>query len=1077
MDKPYSPKAFLKQRRPENFSDSEIVQTPILDRSMFEYFLDTLTSRSEEVRFEDFARELAKRELCPNILPHTGPTGGGDSKVDAETYPVADGLSLTWYIGTGRDAAKERWAFAFSAKEDWRAKVQSDIAKIADTKRGYTTAYFITNQFVRDKTRAEVEDALREAHGIDVRILDRTWILDRVFTNRHEELAIEQLGIQFSKREELKQGPRDTERAQELREVEAAIIEATQQQQFTLLLVDDCIRAAQLARNMERPRAEVDGLLARAERVAREHGTTHQQLVAAYERAKTAYWYFEDYAAFIAAYPAIETLARGTVNAYDLELLGNLWFLLRTAIAERFLDPQAVGFADKTAVLVAELERMTAETTRPSAALQARTMLLHLRLIDAPLELRDALLDELREIIVQSEGLAGYPLKSYVRIIQELGAVLGDQPAYERLFNTVVETITKHDGDIAAARLLCMRGGQHLLADRNYLAIRTLGSALTRLYKHESREDLIRALYLCGLAYKHVGLLWAARGTTLTAAALATDKFYTYSEITDLQARGYSRMKWLELQLGRIPQVLAWHELDLLARATLEGIPEEPDEEDINFNAIFGMLFLRASIAQLRQLTTLPDVLDALRLPMAAVALLYALGHDDEVPDELGGEQPLAFFQQWLDQPVAKSIPQRPELYADETAVLTSSIAGCRFTIETSTTTPCVDIAESILAAVESLVSTAMVDGTIACEPHLTMRVTVAETADLVTYEMTERAGRPHIDIRCAPFHPHKLIAAEQQSVRATISDLLMHLFARAFIISNPEETLTKLFRDEQAIDRSLNFTSSLIVLGNVLGDDPKTTLAAWRGERAFALKREQEWSADLIQPQTGGARVQPAFGNGEPPEELQDWQRLKHSDIATESLIRLTLWDRAGWSGTGSAVRPDSEQPPILALAFKDRDAAIEIFKGLEEDLGRIDTEERLRIALLRGVSKTEPLAYTVVVGSNIPLDNLSPDKLVIMVSRINTMYPASDATLARFLSAYERIGAYYLMPAHWCNGEMEIIFDHYIGKRDLYVRDAWQVGRHDPDAAGVQEEPIIPPEHEHDAPVLELLRARRDK
>src|SRR3954447_24842220 len=142
MTKPVSPKEFLKRRRPSSFSDSETVTTQVLDRLTFEYILDTITSRNEETPFENFARELSKREICPNILPHTGPTGGGDSKVDAETYPVADGLSLAWYTGIGREAANERWAFAFSAKEKWRTKVQSDVGKIAKTNRGYVKAFF-----------------------------------------------------------------------------------------------------------------------------------------------------------------------------------------------------------------------------------------------------------------------------------------------------------------------------------------------------------------------------------------------------------------------------------------------------------------------------------------------------------------------------------------------------------------------------------------------------------------------------------------------------------------------------------------------------------------------------------------------------------------------------------------------------------------------------------------------------------------------------------------------------------------------------------------------------------------------
>ena len=61
MPKPVSPKEFLKQRRPSSFSDSETVTAQVLDRSTFEYVLDSLTSRSEETRFENFAGELAKR--------------------------------------------------------------------------------------------------------------------------------------------------------------------------------------------------------------------------------------------------------------------------------------------------------------------------------------------------------------------------------------------------------------------------------------------------------------------------------------------------------------------------------------------------------------------------------------------------------------------------------------------------------------------------------------------------------------------------------------------------------------------------------------------------------------------------------------------------------------------------------------------------------------------------------------------------------------------------------------------------------------------------------------------------------
>lgn len=128
---------FLKARRPDEFSDSTIKKKGKLSREFLEYYLNSLTSRSQEKEFEIFCRRLAEKEICPNLLPQTGPTGGGDSKVDSETYPVSETITLSWYSGIGKAAANERWAFAISAKKDWKQKCISDIDKIIATGRDY----------------------------------------------------------------------------------------------------------------------------------------------------------------------------------------------------------------------------------------------------------------------------------------------------------------------------------------------------------------------------------------------------------------------------------------------------------------------------------------------------------------------------------------------------------------------------------------------------------------------------------------------------------------------------------------------------------------------------------------------------------------------------------------------------------------------------------------------------------------------------------------------------------------------------------------------------------------------------
>ena len=65
-----------------------------------------------------------------------------------------------------------------------------------------------------------------------------------------------------------------------------------------LALVEACLKAAELARYLELPRTEIEGRLLRAQRLANQYGTPHQQLFCAYQWAWTAFWWFEDYTEF-----------------------------------------------------------------------------------------------------------------------------------------------------------------------------------------------------------------------------------------------------------------------------------------------------------------------------------------------------------------------------------------------------------------------------------------------------------------------------------------------------------------------------------------------------------------------------------------------------------------------------------------------------------------------------------------------------------------------------------------------------------------------------------------------------------
>jgi len=1090
----FSPREFLRGRRPESFSDTTVEESSTIDRSVLDYHLESLTSRGQEGDFEVFCRRLAEREICPNLLPHTGPSGGGDSKVDSETFPVSDALSFAWYIGAGREAATERWAFAFSAKEDWRSKVRADIAKAAGTKRNYNKAFFITSRYVPDRVRAQIEDELRTEYKIDVRILDRSWILDRVFGGRHFDLAVEHLRIPTVTRQNEAKGPHDVERESELEEIEGRIRAASQQGQFGFQFVTDCIDSAILSRGLERPRTDISGRFQRARQAAERLGHLHLSLFAAYQEAWTAYWWYEDFRLFTQLYGEVEKFANGSQNVHDFELLFNLWITLYSMVIHGSLTEDETQIRERTTNIVAELKRLSDDQDRPNSSLQARTLLLQCRLYEHVIAREydqvDKALCELKEVVQQSEGILGFQFEPLVQLLTESGQVIGDRASYNDLFEAIVVVAAKRNGDVSAARLLIKHGTTQLESERPYDAIKTLGRALSCLYKHESRSDLIHALALCAGAYERVGLLWAARGTMLTAASIATNDFWARAEVTSLQAATFRRMKWLELQLGRLPHTLEWVDLN----STIDGILAQKGydagrlaEGKVEFDIILGIYFLKAELWDLKRLCRLPEILDQLGLVSSACALLYALGHDTELPKDLLAEKPAKedlskFFTKWISQPAAEDLSEKLALYDGSKVTLASRILGCRVTIECPNSSPCIELSESILAALESLLATGLHDRMASREPTLTINVRKSDFADApFTFNLIDQDGKPHVDIVCGEFSPHRLTLEKRTKIDEQLLQLLASVLARVFLIRDSVDVVTKLFRDELALERAVHFTSSFATLGNVLGHRPRISLDAWAtGDlHEYTLNRKEEWDRQARMERAKGLEQssanRPQFGEGAPPPELQSRQ-IKQTEMETFSNIRETLWDQAKWMG--AAYLWFEKSPPILALLFRKKDAAAKIFSNWRMEIGREDRLEQIRITTVLRINKRNPHSYRIVIGSNPDLMSRKDVKQAIMISRMQMMEPNSDENLARFLRQYEKYGAYLLAYGimHDDISEPQLDFENAILKREFIRREAWEISMHDPACVGIQPEddPIIPP-GKKDAPVLEVLRFLR--
>ena len=233
-------------------------------------------------RLRNLLPQALRTGHLPKSRPQTGPDGGGDSKAESETVPVSDEIITLTYVGEP-NAGKEKWAFAFSAKEKWLAKARSDVDGIAKTERGYKRIIFVTSRYAKAKARAALEDELTKEHGIEVTIHDRSWILQQVIEFDRKDLAYNYLHVGQEVVDASSLGPADYSRTRQLEAIEKSLFNPDSFSGMERQGVTEALLAAKLSRSLERPRPETEGRFRRAIRLGDAHGTYRQKLEARYE--------------------------------------------------------------------------------------------------------------------------------------------------------------------------------------------------------------------------------------------------------------------------------------------------------------------------------------------------------------------------------------------------------------------------------------------------------------------------------------------------------------------------------------------------------------------------------------------------------------------------------------------------------------------------------------------------------------------------------------------------------------------------------------------------------------------------
>jgi len=1040
-----SPSQFMRQLRPELYSDSTGEFEHGLRAEILSHHLETITDRNETHDFELFCRKLCERTICPNLRPATGPEGGGDSKADTETSPVSSEIQRLTYIGVA-NSGSERWAFAFSAKKAWTDKVRADVAGIMGTARGYQKVFFVTSRPARAKDRSRLEDELSDKYGVQVVIHDRSWIIKEVIENGRQDLAYNYLGIgeQISTRA---LGPTDYSRRQQLDDIERVLSDPAGFVGREMERATEALVAAKLARGLELPRFEVDGRFQRAIRLADDGGAQRQQFSARYEALWTAFWWYDDVPTLLDGYDSFEARVIDSDHAVNLELLCNLAQLLYNLVIQGMRTAEQVKLEARIGRLVEKLEALASDTSRPNNALEAATSALVFQvnaavLAEAPEQLV-SIWPQFGEILGKAERLGEFDAERLSRIIEVFGHVAGTDRGYRTLVDQLSDFVVKRTGEIQAARILLNRSRQ-LELDQNMELIRLLGKAVLLLSKKEEVDRLVDAQLQLGLAYQSAGLHWAARASCTGAAAALFIEAETTGELSSQLCAALMNTAWQALQLKHLPEML---ETLQIAKGCLKAVScddtarQRADTQLEDFDRLFACQMLNFAADEAPRLAMLPDVLLALGLPISRFTLLYLLGYEqllrDEgwVPQDESTENIEKFFSFLASLPLVKE-PWRPViLNHGPRQVIATKVLGVQVNVIHQPSDTAITVSEAIAGTLEAFFATAF-------------ELEAYAHAELFEIEVVEADG-PQIDVRIDLERMRATVIwpigvfPGAPSVHTLFLNMLLRVATNVFTatchIKELEAAIEQLFRSDAAMDR-------VAMIGSVCNSrqrifDGIARLDKWNDRDSHyysakphrpQVKRETVGEARLPEPEK--QRSDTDF-----PAKLKD-----HRQLTVRSVIDVHLWDRAGWLGTAYGTFSHNA-PPFMALMFKDRTSAIKIFERWRDRFGAVDKNEALHISIIRQLSNRPATHYGLIITSR-PNESVMDSQYESFASRSMTMTPETDINLCRFLDDHQQAGCYLLVPAVMEPGRPpEIIKDFYLLKRNLHVKTAAEVGPHD--------------------------------
>ena len=969
----FDPCTFYRKVHPECFSDSFEKYEVVLTREQFDFKLSQLSTLKQHSDFEKFVIALVARKITPNVISQSGPDGGGDGKIDAETHTVSSNISEKWYsVEDGGASGDEKWAIAISCKEKYKKKIEDDVKKIVDTKRGYTKILCFTSQVVKGDARVSLAQDLSLRYGIKIEIFDRTWIAQVVFDQGCYDIAVEKL--QFSdeyKRKSAVVGPNDLKRRARFAEIENSILRRVER--IDTSYVDTLQESYELARAMGKPKDEVLGLFQRALDACEKYGTVQKRFNILYDRAWTSVFWYGDFEQAFDDYLIVKDLAFKEIAVARIEKLSNLLSVLHSAARYGFFD------ADKIQIEMDEFEELTHsiedDPTHRSAYLFAKLFAVRRQLmehLDDKSQQKEAV-SKLRALIFEAAAHIEISIKSQYKSLEILSGLHKGCDSLDDLVDELAAMVSKADGEIAQADDRLKRAQVSIEKGRVSQAITHLGFCLRAYDREECQDKLIQSSGLMGIALWELKLPYSAQAYLSKAACFMHQQFRRSGDIPHQLHTVLRELCEIELFLGRLVMYMNWHRLACMVFNDAQFRPED----EFNNKRIYtedAAWLCRFSVANLKDpvFGKLPDVLDRNGLCISADYLRYALGYADGLSEteqdlfercDFTDQPPV--FEQFLDD---LNISQKGSAYARTTVNNLTVRVDYENSIENQ------NVAEILLASVEALFATTERGEIAALNPEVRIRIERSEGA--VALEPAEDGASYVLHLNSKN--------SSDADLWTCVANLIAHLFARNILTKgSPKDYIDSAQDKERAMDRVGVVRQLWMAKDLILGSNYPFVIESWiqDSDRVYARRVERENTMAV-----------------------KCWNRAQHNMSTFVTTQNRSLWVEAGWKGTIFSYDP--RIPPFIGFAFDNVTVGVKIIDEWRSKKAK--GEPAVRIVILRGINRNHPAWYRVAVLPDVDLKkSVGRDApLVSIMCQRNTMTPNNSFNLDSFEKEYNLRG-----------------------------------------------------------------------